>query len=70
MYILTESSSLAHNFLAEIRDVDIQKDRAKFRRNMERIGEIMAYEISKHLHYEDKEVETELGKKATKNQYW
>ncbi|MFT7421114.1 MAG: uracil phosphoribosyltransferase [Algoriphagus sp.] len=66
MYILTESSSLAHNFLAEIRDVDIQKDRAKFRRNMERIGEIMAYEISKHLHYEDKEVETELGKKATK----
>lgn len=66
MYILTESSSLAHNFLAEIRDVDIQKDRAKFRRNMERIGEIMAYEISKHLHYEAKEVETELGKKATK----
>ncbi|MFT7248406.1 MAG: uracil phosphoribosyltransferase [Arcticibacterium sp.] len=64
--MLTESSSLAHNFLAEIRDVDIQKDRAKFRRNMERIGEIMAYEISKHLHYEDKEVETELGKKATK----
>jgi len=66
MYILTESSNLAHNFLAEIRDHSIQKDRAKFRRNMERIGEIMAYEISKHLTYEDKEVETGLGKKATK----
>jgi uracil phosphoribosyltransferase len=66
MYILTENSSLAHDFLAEIRDISIQKDRPKFRRNMERLGEIMAYEISKHLSYEDKEIETGLGKKTTK----
>ncbi len=66
MYILTENSSLAHNFLAEIRDTSIQKDRAKFRRNMERIGEIMAYEISKNLSFKNSEIETALGKKETK----
>ncbi|MEO1714080.1 MAG: uracil phosphoribosyltransferase, partial [Bacteroidota bacterium] len=46
---LTDQASIANQFLAELRSVDIQKDRMRFRRNLERIGEILAYEISKHL---------------------
>jgi len=46
---LSEQNSLMKQFLAEIRNVDIQKDSLRFRRNVERIGEIMAYEISKTL---------------------
>lgn len=47
--------------MAELRDVNIQQDRARFRRNLERIGEIMAYEISKKLNYNPVEVQTPLG---------
>lgn len=47
--------------MAEIRDVDIQADRLRFRRNLERMGEIMAYEISKTLKYETRPVTTQLG---------
>jgi len=47
--------------MAELRDVEIQKDRLRFRRNIERIGEIMAYEISKTLNYTLQEIETPLG---------
>jgi uracil phosphoribosyltransferase len=65
MYILTENNSIVNNFLAEIRDIEIQKDRAKFRRNVTRIGEIMAYEISKNLSFENLKVTTPLGKKET-----
>ncbi len=54
--------SLLNTFVREIRDVEIQKDRLRFRRNLERIGEIMAYEISRELNYEQCEVETPLGK--------
>ncbi len=50
-----------NQFMAEIRDVEIQKDSMRFRYNMERIGEIFAYEISKKLLYETKEVTTTLG---------
>jgi uracil phosphoribosyltransferase len=53
---LSEGHSLANQFIAEIRDADIQKDRLRFRRNMERIGEIFAYEISKELPYHSKEI--------------
>ena len=65
MYILTENNSIANNFLLEIRDAEIQKDRPKFRRNITRIGEIMAYEISKNLSFENLKVATPLGEKKT-----
>ncbi len=58
---LTDHNSIANHFLAELRDVHIQKDRMRFRRNMERLGEILAYEISKTLDYQLDEVETPLG---------
>jgi len=58
---LSEQASLLHQFMGELRDINIQKDRMRFRRNMERIGEIMAYEISRTLAYTDEEVETPLG---------
>ena len=54
--------SLLNIFVREIRDVEIQKDRLRFRRNLERIGEVMAYEISRELNYEQCEVETPLGR--------
>ena len=61
IFNLSKHNSIANKFLAELRDVNIQKDRMRFRRNMERLGEILAYEISKTLEYEEKEVETPLG---------
>lgn len=57
--------SLMTGFLNEIRDKNIQSDRMRFRRNIERIGEIMAYEVSKCLHYEKSQTETSLGVKQT-----
>ncbi len=60
-YNFADHNSIVNQFIAELRDVDIQQDRMRFRRNMERIGEIMAYEISKKLSYEEKEVETPMG---------
>ncbi len=59
--ILNEQNSILNKFLAEIRDVDIQGDSMRFRRNMERVGEVMAYEISKTLSYSPRMVETPLG---------
>jgi uracil phosphoribosyltransferase len=61
IYNLSAQNSVANRFLAELRDVDIQQDRQRFRRNLERIGEILAYEISKTLDYEPYEIETQLG---------
>ncbi len=58
---LTDHHSVANHFLAELRDVHVQKDRMRFRRNMERVGEVLAYEISKTLAYQLDEVETPLG---------
>jgi uracil phosphoribosyltransferase len=58
---LSEQNSLLNQFVMEIRDEQIQKDSLRFRRNLERLGEIMAYEISKELEYEVKEVTTPLG---------
>jgi len=60
------SDSIFNQFMAELRDAVIQKDRFRFRHNLERIGEVMAYEISKTLDYEVKEVVTPLGIKETK----
>ena len=58
---LGEQNSVLNQFIAEIRDKQIQKDSMRFRRNLERIGEIFAYEISKTLNYANSEVTTPLG---------
>ena len=58
---LIEEHSLLCHFVAEMRDVTIQKDAMRFRRNVERAGEIMAYEVSKRLHYAYHDVQTPLG---------
>jgi uracil phosphoribosyltransferase len=65
MYILTEKNTIANNFLAEIRSENLQKDRAKFRRNMTRIGEVIAFELSKNMDYENRKITTPLGTKNT-----
>lgn len=58
---LAETNSILNQFIAELRDVNVQNDRMRFRRNIERIGELMAYEISKTLDYSTKKVQTPLG---------
>lgn len=58
---LSQENTVLNRFVAEIRDVNIQKDSMRFRRNIERIGEIMAYEISRELSYENITVTTPLG---------
>ena len=58
---LGESNSILNKFISQIRDKKIQKDSMRFRRNLERIGEIFAYEISRTLNYSQKEVITPLG---------
>lgn len=58
---LSEHNSVLNMYLREIRDVEIQKDPLRFRRNIERIGEFMAMEVSKRLHYEQVDVQTPLG---------
>lgn len=58
---LSDNNSVLKHFIKEIRSVEIQKDSMRFRRNMERIGEIMAYETSKTMRYKPEEVETPLG---------
>ncbi len=59
--VLTSKPSLLNGYIAQMRSVDIQNDSMRFRRNMERAGEIMAYEISKTLDYTLQSVETPLG---------
>jgi uracil phosphoribosyltransferase len=61
LHLLSENNSILHHFMRQLRDVHIQNDRMRFRRNVERIGEIMAYEISKSLNYKPIEVTTPLG---------
>ena len=61
IFNLDDHPSIANRFVAELRDVNLQKDRMRFRRNLERIGEIIGYEISKTLDYKEVEVETPLG---------
>lgn len=56
-----ENNSVLNHFVAELRDKTIQKDSMRFRRNLERVGEIFAYEISKTLNYKDQDVVTPLG---------
>ena len=56
-----EKNSELNRFVAEIRDIHIQQDRLRFRKNLERIGEVMSYEISKDFRYSEKLVTTPLG---------
>jgi uracil phosphoribosyltransferase len=63
---LSQQHSLISNWVSELRDIDIQNDRMRFRRNLERIGETAAYEISKTLPFEEKEIQTPLGTAACK----
>ncbi|MEM9672153.1 MAG: uracil phosphoribosyltransferase [Cyclobacteriaceae bacterium] len=60
-FVLSETASVAHQFLADLRQPEVQSDRMRFRRNLERIGEILAYELSKVLSYESSQIETPLG---------
>lgn len=59
--ILNKQNTILNKFIAQMRDKNIQRDPMRFRRNMERVGEIMAYEISKRLNYTTHMVETPLG---------
>lgn len=63
---LSQQHSLISNWISELRDVEIQNDRMRFRRNLERIGEVAAYEISKVLAFKEAEVETPLGTATSK----
>lgn len=58
-----EQNSIVNQFMSELRDKSIQQDRMRFRRNLERIGEIMAYEISRTLNYSTRQITTPLGEK-------
>lgn len=60
--ILSEQFSLVNSWINDLRNIEIQQDRMKFRRNLERIGEIAAYEISKELEIKEMEIETPLDK--------
>lgn len=61
VHILSKENTVFNTFISEIRDNEIQKDSMRFRRNMERIGEIFAYEVSKKLEYSNQIVKTPLG---------
>ena len=68
---LSDSNSIASVYLAELRDKEIQKDSLRFRRNIERLGELFGWEISKHLEYIEREIHSPLGivkQKLLKNQ--
>lgn len=58
---MSEAPSVINQYLSELRDVSIQQDKMRFRHNLERIGEMMAYEISKDLSYKETEVKTPLA---------
>jgi len=61
LHVLNAENTILNQFIAQIRDRAVQRDSMRFRRNLERIGEISAYEISKTLHYEPRTVTTPLG---------
>lgn len=63
---LSNQHSLLSNWVSELRNTEIQTDRMRFRRNLERIGEIIAYEISKTLPFEETDIQTPLGIHSSK----
>jgi uracil phosphoribosyltransferase len=66
VHVVCAEPSIANHFLAELRDVDVQKDSLRFRRNLQRLGEIIAYRISAHLSYVDRPVQTPLAETTGK----
>jgi len=58
---LNNQNSIINKFIVELRDINIQKDSMRFRRNIERIGELLGYELSKTLNYASEEIQTPLG---------
>ena len=58
---ISQQNSVLNTFISEIRDTHIQKDSMRFRRNIERIGEILGYEMSKSLNYQSQSINTQLG---------
>jgi uracil phosphoribosyltransferase len=58
---ISDNNTIFNTYLAEMRDVHIQQDPLRFRKNLERVGAIMAYEVSKVLHYKEIAVQTPLG---------
>ena len=65
IHYLSEANSVLNHFLGQIRNVNVQNDSMRFRRNIERIGEVMAYELSKNLKYKNIAIQTPLGIKKT-----
>nr|WP_320118044.1 uracil phosphoribosyltransferase [uncultured Marinifilum sp.] len=65
VHTLGANNSLFNQFIAEIRDVNVQNDPLRFRRNLERVGEIFAYEISKVLEFSEESIQTPLGEAKT-----
>ncbi len=65
IHYLSDNNSVLNHFLGQIREVKVQNDKMRFRRNIERISEIMAYEISKNFAYETVNIQTPLGVKIT-----
>lgn len=61
LHILDKQNSIVNKFLSELRNIDVQKDSMRFRRNLERIGECTAYELSKSLNYAPVKVQTPLA---------
>ena len=69
IHTLERTDSVFNQYMAELRDAVIQQDRMRFRRNLERIGEVMAYEISKSFEYDNEEVTTPLGIKQIRTMH-
>lgn len=65
LFVLNQKPSVANHFLAQLRDVNVQRDPMRFRRNLERLGELLGYELSKTLAYAPSEIETPLGVEPT-----
>lgn len=64
VFNLSDENTVANHFIAQLRDTGIQADRMKFRKNLERLGQIMAYEISRNFAYCSRVIDTPLGKSA------
>lgn len=62
IFNLSAQNTIGNQFISELRNKDIQLDRARFRKNMKRLGQLMAYEISKRLNFQEQTIQTPLGK--------
>lgn len=65
LHLLSDTPSVANQYVAQLRDINIQADSMRFRRNMERLGECIGYELSKELNYVEYSIETPLGQAPT-----